>query len=956
MKHAQTIAMARGLLADGRPTDVARMIEPLLTPAVGGDGAAGEGAAGGADAGEVLLRALLARVRLLRYGDPGRALDLLGGLTAEVRDSLPPEVRAEVALWLGWAHAWPARPGFDAGRALHLLGEAEQLFRETANPAGRGWVALGRAQAYLCLDEPPLLAEATETAVTLPGTQQDVQANLLALRFRIETDRFRGHLARARARADRLTLLGHQVQDPLAEGSGLAYRALLDLERGAPPDAVLETARQAERTLTRAAVHPGLPLLLAVEAQLEALYRANRPDEAERLLARTAPALHTLPGAAECLEERAIAWTLHGGTADTVPDSVQARIDDLLARVHRSSRRRQEARVLRLVARSLADPAQADAAAERAALLAHDAGDERAELAAWLTRAWIWQAAGDPRRSRAHLHQAERLGDYFSLLPLAAERAHLLAHLARLEHHPDAARRFALLALTAYRLLGDQPAQHRLARDFPDAGEAASEDTAELIAHAAVSVPLVARVWLDRLADAVPAGWMGLYQQTETGTWQRIGQQGTPPPSAPEALPTPDDEAVGDIVWTTLQGIPGTAFRLGLHLADDDPAARASLQADVTRWMPLVHLALNHAVLRARRLDTAFPHEPADDDPHVPLLDGVVYASPAMCDLARTIRQARTSHCPVLFTGERGTGKEHLARALHRLSERQHAPFVVFDDATLSPDLVEAALFGSAATGHAASPALFEQAHGGTLYIREITDLPREVQTRLLHYLESGDWSPAGSSHAPDPDVRIMAATSHPLHEVLHDGRLLEPLYYRLSVLHLSVPPLRERREDIPLLARHFLRTLQTPGTPLASITSDVMEVLCRYAWPGNVRQLRNELERALTAVRSEPAPMIDRATLSPLLRESVDASSPIASARADRTDLVPAPGESLDDVLARAEKAIIERVLTDLDGQVSASAQALGLTRQGLYKKMKRLGIDPAAFQSPATPSLAVS
>ncbi|RMH59376.1 MAG: sigma-54-dependent Fis family transcriptional regulator, partial [Bacteroidetes bacterium] len=146
--------------------------------------------------------------------------------------------------------------------------------------------------------------------------------------------------------------------------------------------------------------------------------------------------------------------------------------------------------------------------------------------------------------------------------------------------------------------------------------------------------------------------------------------------------------------------------------------------------------------------------------------------------------------------------------------------------------------------------------------------------------------------------------------------------------------------------------TLQTPGTPLASITSDAMEVLCRYAWPGNVRQLRNELERALTAVRSEPAPVIDCAALSPLLRESVDAPPPIASVRTDGNGLVPAPGESLDDVLARAEKAIIERVLTDLDGQVSASAQALGLTRQGLYKKMKRLGIDPAAYSSPAAPS----
>jgi DNA-binding NtrC family response regulator len=168
----------------------------------------------------------------------------------------------------------------------------------------------------------------------------------------------------------------------------------------------------------------------------------------------------------------------------------------------------------------------------------------------------------------------------------------------------------------------------------------------------------------------------------------------------------------------------------------------------------------------------------------------------------------------------------------------------------------------------------------------------------------------------------------------------LEELYYLLNVIPLRIPPLRERREEIPLLARYFLKILRPPGTPLPSITGRALDALVRYAWPGNVRQLRNEMERALVFTGSEPAPMIDLKDLSPVLGEALEAA----------VALRPPAGEQrlpwnqdLDEVLAGAEKGLIEQVLDEYEGQVSAAAQALGLTRQGLYKKMKRLGIDAA-------------
>jgi DNA-binding NtrC family response regulator len=190
-------------------------------------------------------------------------------------------------------------------------------------------------------------------------------------------------------------------------------------------------------------------------------------------------------------------------------------------------------------------------------------------------------------------------------------------------------------------------------------------------------------------------------------------------------------------------------------------------------------------------------------------------------------------------------------------------------------------------------------------------------------------------------DVRILATSSQDLEPLVHTGAFREDLYYRLNVISLHVPPLRERREDIPPLARHFARMFSPAGVPVATITKEAMDGLLRYDWPGNVRQLRNEIERAVALVSSEPAPTITLEALSTPITDAPASAHPASDAPED----ILHPDCNLDDVLARTEKSIIERVLAEYDGQVTASARELGLTRQGLYKKMKRLDIDAAAF-----------
>lgn len=303
---------------------------------------------------------------------------------------------------------------------------------------------------------------------------------------------------------------------------------------------------------------------------------------------------------------------------------------------------------------------------------------------------------------------------------------------------------------------------------------------------------------------------------------------------------------------------------------------------------------------------------------------GLVGASQPMRELFRSLHRVASSGLPVLITGESGTGKELIAQELHRISRGKS--FVALNCAAIPENLLESELFGhekGAFTGaDREHVGLFESADGGTLFLDEIGELPVGLQPKLLRALESGEFRRVGAARARAARVRIIAATNRELEDEVRQGRFREDLYWRLNVLHLPVPPLRERPADIPLLAEYLLRAA-VAGRPTAPtrISPQAMALLTAYPWPGNVRELRNAVERAAALALAEeirPEDLPDR------IRESGHTAA-IVSEAAKRQ--VP---------LREVERSYIQEVLRQTGGNKSRAAEILGLDRKTLYRKLE--------------------
>ena len=322
---------------------------------------------------------------------------------------------------------------------------------------------------------------------------------------------------------------------------------------------------------------------------------------------------------------------------------------------------------------------------------------------------------------------------------------------------------------------------------------------------------------------------------------------------------------------------------------------------------------------------------------HGPDFDDMVGRTPAMVRLHEQIAQVAVTDSTVLVTGETGTGKELVARAVHSLSRRRRGPLVTVNCGALSPTLVESELFGherGAFTG-ATSVRIgrFELADRGTLFLDEVGELPEEIQVKLLRVLQTGEVERLGSTRSRRVDVRLIAATNRVLTDAVAQGRFRSDLYYRLHVFPIHVPPLRERREDIPLLVTYLAeRKGKVVGKAIDCIPEDVMRRLMQYSWPGNVRELENVIERAIILSRNGTLhldwgvdPGADSAS-----------SEPIAAAAASPTE----PGRF---TLREVERAYIVKVCEDcawrIKGPDSASVR-LGLKPSTLYFRMHKLGI----------------
>ncbi len=340
----------------------------------------------------------------------------------------------------------------------------------------------------------------------------------------------------------------------------------------------------------------------------------------------------------------------------------------------------------------------------------------------------------------------------------------------------------------------------------------------------------------------------------------------------------------------------------------------------------------------------------------VTLGDGMplVGRSPAMQAVFRMITRVLRNDLTVLILGESGTGKELVAEAIHELGNRRTGPFVAVNTAAIPSELIESELFGhekGAFTGAVARHiGKFEQAAGGTLFLDEIGDMPMQAQTRLLRALQSGTIRRVGGRDEVKLDVRIVAATNKDLKPQIAAGLFREDLYYRLNVVPIVLPALRERREDIEALARHFLQMAASAGLPRRQLESDAAELLAAQPWRGNVRELKNFIYRLALLARDNA---IDAMTVASLLDEDVRDRQIVAEADDDMNTAVrrwmefarPIPGTIYNEALAALERPLFSEVLRATGGNQVKAATLLGINRNTLRKRLSDLELDPEAF-----------
>ena len=374
---------------------------------------------------------------------------------------------------------------------------------------------------------------------------------------------------------------------------------------------------------------------------------------------------------------------------------------------------------------------------------------------------------------------------------------------------------------------------------------------------------------------------------------------------------------------------------------------------DIRQLVNLVQRALSTP--RAAAAESAAE----DGEEKLPLIG----RSPAMQEIYRTLARLMATDLTVMITGESGTGKELVARALHDYGKRRNGPFVAINMAAIPRELIESELFGhekGAFTGATQrSSGRFEQAEGGTLFLDEIGDMPPEAQTRLLRVLQEGEYTTVGGRTAIKGNVRIVAATHRDLTQAIRQGLFREDLFYRLNVVPIRLPPLRERAEDIPELVRHFLAQTSGQGLPLKMIDSTAMERLKRHRWPGNVRELEN-LVRRLAALYSQEvigievveselsggAPPVD--TSDPVEGEGLSATVErhLRDYFSAHEDGLPAAGV-YDRVLREVERPLLSLALEVSRGNQIKAAALLGLNRNTLRKKIRELDIEVVRGQS---------
>jgi len=376
------------------------------------------------------------------------------------------------------------------------------------------------------------------------------------------------------------------------------------------------------------------------------------------------------------------------------------------------------------------------------------------------------------------------------------------------------------------------------------------------------------------------------------------------------------------------------------HLEYEPPAApdKVLVLSDVVR-IARAAFALEHFKASAQNRTAFWPPEPDLGE------GGALFLSPEMRSLAETAARVAATDIPILITGETGTGKEVLARLIHAKSSRGKKPFLPFNCTSVPREMMDSQLFGhrrGAFTGASDNfQGVIRSARGGTLLLDEIGDLGLESQPKLLRFLESGEVLPLGESSPVQADVRVIAATNADLDAAVSNGRFREDLYYRLNIVQLRVPPLRQRRVEIPSLSRHYLQMFATQfNKGDLRLEEETLESLVLFNWPGNIRQLANEMRR-LAALAEDGAVLMPDA-LSPEIYKSRGELPPLASSPPVESDrLLVRLDQPIAEVVEGIERAMLRFAMERHEGRVDAVAKALGLSRKGLYLKRQRYRID---------------
>jgi DNA-binding NtrC family response regulator len=328
--------------------------------------------------------------------------------------------------------------------------------------------------------------------------------------------------------------------------------------------------------------------------------------------------------------------------------------------------------------------------------------------------------------------------------------------------------------------------------------------------------------------------------------------------------------------------------------------------------------------------------------PHTPnAFHGILSLNPRMHTIFELIGNVAQTNCTVLIEGETGTGKEQVGRAIHAAARHRPGPFVAVNCAALPETLLESELFGhekgafTNALGQ--RKGRFEMAAGGTVFLDEAGDVPPSMQAKLLRVLQERCFERVGSSETISADVRIVAASNRSLQQLVKEGKFREDLYYRLNVVKIDLPPLRERREDIPLLANHFMMKFLRPGQNEKVITPEAMEVLLYHAWPGNIRELENAMERACVTSRDD---LIRVQNLPPDLTLAPAPIQPFA------IDLEHPLTDHLRDAVAQIELNYLRKALEKTHGHITQCARICGLSRRSVTVKMAVYKLKQSLFK----------